>query len=184
MDRAEYTALGRVQREYLDRIEQHTRFTAALIRQMHRDWLGGIFSWAGTYRTVELAKAGFVWPPAYLVERNMLAFESGLLAAKTPCAPGPIERVLADVAEVHVELLLIHPFREGNGRLARWLSELMVLQAGFPMPVYRFTGRGAKAEGTRYLMAVKRGYVQDYRLLVDFFAAAVERGRMAEGRRT
>ena len=40
MDREEYTALVRVQREYLDRIEEHTRVTAALIRQMHRDWLG------------------------------------------------------------------------------------------------------------------------------------------------
>jgi cell filamentation protein len=184
MDHEEYTALVRVQRDYLDQIEEHTRVTAALIRQMHRDWLGELYPWAGIYRTVELAKSGFSWPPAYLVERNMSTFESGLLAAKTPCSPGPIERVLADVAEVHAELLLIHPFREGNGRLARWLSELMVLQAGFPMPVYKFTGRGSKSEGARYLTAVKSGYAQDYRPLVDFFAAAVERGLSVEGSRT
>ena len=61
----------------------------------------------------------------------MSTFEHDLLAKKTPCAPGPIERVLTDVAEVHAELLLIHPFREGNGRIARWLSELMILQGGF-----------------------------------------------------
>jgi len=29
-----------------------------------------------------------------------------------------------------VELILIHPFREGNGRIARFLSVLMALQAG------------------------------------------------------
>ena len=184
MDREEYDALVRVQRAYLDQIEENTRVTAALIRQMHRDWLGELYPWAGIYRTVELAKAGFSWPPAYLVERNMTAFEHDLLTKKTPCAPGPLARVLADVAEVHAELLLIHPFREGNGRLARWLSELMILQAGLPMPVYGFTGRGAKAECARYLTAVKRGYVQDYRPLVDFFATAVERGRLAEGKRT
>ena len=114
----------------------------------------------------------------------MSTFESDLLAAKTPCAPGPIERVLTDVAEVHAELLLIHPFREGNGRLARWLSELMILQAGFPMPVYNFTGRSSKSEGAQYLAAVKSGYVKNYRPLVDFFAAAVERGRLAKGKRT
>jgi hypothetical protein len=33
-----------------------------------------------------------------------------------------------DAHVVHAELLLIHPFREGNGRLARWLADLMALQ--------------------------------------------------------
>jgi len=151
MDRAEYEALVHVQQKYLDHIEDHTRFTAALIRQMHRDWLGDLYPWAGIYRTVELSKAGFSWPPAYLVERNMTALEHGLLARKTPCRPGPVDRVLQDAAEVHAGLLLIHPFREGNGRLARWLAELMILQAGLPLPVYHFTGRGSVAERARYL---------------------------------
>ncbi|TAK86063.1 MAG: hypothetical protein EPO20_09750 [Betaproteobacteria bacterium] len=31
------------------------------------------------------------------------------------------------LAETHVELVLIHPFREGNGRIARALSTLMAL---------------------------------------------------------
>ncbi len=35
--------------------------------------------------------------------------------------------------EVHEELVLIHPFREGNGRVARLLSTLMAFQAGLPM---------------------------------------------------
>lgn len=33
---------------------------AALLRQMHRDWLGDIYEWAGKYRTVELEKEGFI----------------------------------------------------------------------------------------------------------------------------
>jgi len=36
------------------------------------------------------------------------------------------------MAVVHVELVLIHPFRDGNGRVARILSILMGLQAGLP----------------------------------------------------
>jgi hypothetical protein len=28
-------------------------------------------------------------------------------------------------------MLLVHPFRDGNGRLARWLAELMFFQAGY-----------------------------------------------------
>jgi len=97
---------------------------------------------------VELSKAGFSWPPAKMVERNIQAFEREVLASKTPCRPGPLERVTSDMAEVHAELLLIHPFREGNGRLARWLAELMALQAGLPLPVYRFLGpQGGKVSG-------------------------------------
>ena len=36
------------------------------------------------------------------------------------------------IAVVHVELILIHPFREGNGRLSRLLANVMALQAGWP----------------------------------------------------
>jgi len=37
---------------------------------MHYDWLGDIYEWAGRYRTVELAKDSFRWPPAYRVEEK------------------------------------------------------------------------------------------------------------------
>jgi cell filamentation protein len=177
MDKAEFDTLAQVQEAYLDQVGPETRFTAALICQMHKDWLGQLFVWAGKYRTVELAKSGFSWPPAMMVERNMQAFERDVLTIKTPCRPGPLDRVCLDMAEVHAELLLIHPFREGNGRLARWIAELMALQAGLPLPLYRFTGMGAAAENERYLSAVKAGYLSDYRPLAAFFADAIGRGR-------
>ena len=67
--------------------------------------------------------------------------------------------------------------REGNGRLARWVADLMSLQASYPLPGYRFTGRGAEAEKKRYLSAVKKGYQKDYEALAAFSADAIERGR-------
>ncbi len=36
------------------------------------------------------------------------------------------------MAVTHTELILVHPFREGNGRLTRLLNTLMALQAGLP----------------------------------------------------
>ncbi len=180
MDREEYTALIAAQEEYLQHVTAETRFTANLLRAMHRDWLGSLYGWAGEYRTVEMSKGGFVWPPAHLVARNMAAFEKGLLARNTPCRPAPLAEVASGIAEVHAELLLIHPFREGNGRLARWLADTMALQAGFALPVYRLGGgRGSKVEGGRYLNAVLRGYYQDYAPLTDFFAEALARGLRA-----
>jgi cell filamentation protein len=175
MDRAEFESLLRAQTEYLDRIGPDTPVTPALLCRMHRDWLGGLYEWAGSYRTVELAKGGFHWPPAFRVAANMAAFARGALARCTPCRPGLPAEVARRMAEVHAELLLIHPFRDGNGRLARWVADLMALQAGLPAPDYGFAGRGARERRAEYLAAVKRGYAADYVPLTAFFAAALER---------
>jgi cell filamentation protein len=181
MDRAEYEALLRVQEHYLRRIGPGTRFTAALLREMHRDWLGALYEWAGRYRTLELSKGEFHWPPAFLVAENMIKLEQGLLRAHTPCRPGKVSDIARRIAEVHAELLLVHPFREGNGRLARWLADLMALQANLPAPDYRLDGRGSRRQRLRYLETVQRGYLQDYGALTDFFCEALDR-RLARGR--
>lgn len=38
--------------------------------------------------------------------------------------------LISDIARVHAELLFIHPFREGNGRTARILADLMSYKEG------------------------------------------------------
>ena len=180
MDRAEFEALTRAQMELLGRVTTETRFTADWLRSMHRSWLGELYEWAGEYRTVEMEKGGFRWPPAYLVAQNMRQLEQGLLQRYTPCRPAPLEIAARHMAEVHAELLLIHPFRDGNGRLARWLADLMALQAGLPLPDYRFRGRGSEYERASYLAAVKSGYLTRYDDLTAFFLRAVLRG-VADG---
>ncbi|MCX5655222.1 MAG: Fic family protein [Planctomycetota bacterium] len=175
MAEAEYAALLEIRLKYMNRVAADTRFTAALVCQMHRDWLGGIYEWAGCYRSVEIQKGDFRWPPAYLVAQNMQRLEEGALRRSTPCRSGSISHVAQQVAEVHAELLLIHPFREGNGRLARWLADVMVLQAGLRIPRYGFRGRGSQARRQRYLEAVRRGYLGEYELLAAFFAEAIDR---------
>ena len=59
MDELEILSLIDAQEHYLDRIDTEAQFTAALICQMHHDWLGEIYPWAGQYRTVEMSKDGF-----------------------------------------------------------------------------------------------------------------------------
>lgn len=150
-------------------------FTSELIRQMHRDWLGSIYAWAGSYRTVELEKAGFRWPPARLVAQNMQYIEQETLRQCTPCRPGSTTAVADLMARVQAELLMVHPFREGNGRLARWVCDLMAVQAGLPMPEYGFRGRGGWHNRERYLAAVVYGYRKDYAALVRFLVEALGR---------
>ena len=181
MDRAEYEALLLAQERHLRIITAQTRFTTELICRMHRDWLGRLYGWAGQFRNVDLSKAGFHWPPATRVAENMSRFENGLLAKNTPCRRGTVGEVARGIAEVHAELLLIHPFRDGNGRLARWLADLMALQAGLAVPDYGFTGRGAKTQRERYLAAIVAGYTMDYEPLTAFLEAALARSPRAWG---
>jgi cell filamentation protein len=175
MDLAELKAFIFAQHRYIDTIEDNTVFTADLICRMHHDWLGGIYEWAGQYRTVDMSKGGFTWPPAYLVADNMIRFEKEVLAKLTPLRPCDIDEAAHALAVVHAELLLVHPFREGNGRLARWLADLMALQAGFPLPDYRLTGRGSETTERRYIDAVTKGYERDYADLEAFFRETLER---------
>jgi len=133
MDEQEILSLIEAQEHYLDRIDAEAKFTDKLICEMHRDWLGEIYPWAGQYRTVEMTKDGFNWPPAHRVSENMARFETKHLLANTPFQCENLEEATQRLATVHAELLLIHPFREGNGRIARWLNDLMCLQG----PIYR-----------------------------------------------
>lgn len=180
IDRLEAEALAKAQELYYAQLTARTRFTAARLRRMHHDWLGSLYEWAGRYRSVELEKEGFRWPPAERVSENMAAFERSTLARLTPCRPAPLPEVAWALAEVHAELLLIHPFRDGNGRLARWLADLMAAQAGCPVPAYGFTGRGNKKRRTEYLSAVGQGYLENYLPLARFFEDAITRRRGRE----
>ncbi len=174
MDFAEAHALEIAENRYFEIITDETVFTAELICQMHRDWLDEIYEWAGRYRTVEMQKGNFRWPPAFRVPQNMAGLEDEFLNKHTPCQAAELERVAGQVASVHAELLLVHPFREGNGRLARWLADLMFLQAGYPMPRYNFSGKGSVKRKKDYLDAVVAGYAQNYVPLTAFFRDCVE----------
>ena len=80
----------------------------------------------GKYRQVNLAKANFMFAAANQIPRLMEEFETG------PCRFDKIEKIARSLAVVHTELVLIHPFRDGNGRVARLLATLMALQGGLP----------------------------------------------------
>lgn len=71
-----------------------------------------------------------------------------------------------------MEMVLIHPFREGNGRIARLLSVLMALQAGLP-PLDFSDLQGEKRE--EYFAAVRAGMDRDYQPMEKIFAEIIDR---------
>ena len=86
----------------------------------------------GLTRPGEIAEAEF---EGFLLAEIMLT-ETLTTATRFDCQyirnTYPDKASLAkDVAIVHGELLFIHPFREGNGRTARILANLMVRKQGY-----------------------------------------------------
>jgi len=119
--------------EELVRIYDQTHcFTAADVRRVHKIWLGSIYAWDGNYRQVNLSKGDFPFAAANQIPRLMIEFEKGPLREYTPCRFTEMNEIVRTIAVVNTELLLIHPFREGNGRVARLLAVLMALQARLP----------------------------------------------------
>ena len=80
--------------------------------------------------------------------------------------------VVKALAEAHKELLLIHPFRDGNGRVARLLSTLMVLQAGLPLLDFNLISEYKKQE---YITAVQAGLDRNYRPMEALFSQIIEK---------
>lgn len=133
IDEAESVALKTAIDKLLNLYDETHRFTAADIKTMHKVWLGEIYEWAGEYRQVNVSKDDFPFAAAKQIPALMAQFEKGPLVKHTPCTFESMERIIQALAEVHVELVLIHPFREGNGRLARALATMMAAQAGLPL---------------------------------------------------
>lgn len=148
------------------------RFTAKDICGMHRQWMGEVYPWAGRYRQVNIGKGGFAFAMAAQVQRLMEELERNVLRTHTPCAFDERERVVEALAVAHCELVLIHPFREGNGRLSRLLATLMALQAG--LPLLDFSGISGKAKQA-YFMAVQAGMGRDYEPMKEVFRAVLRR---------
>jgi cell filamentation protein len=172
MDEAESMALKIALDKLLSTYSKKHRFKEADIRKMHKAWLGGIYGWAGEYRQVNVSKGDFPFAAAKQIPFLMTEIEKGPLYKHTPCNFKSLERVIQALAEVHVELVLIHPFREGNGRVARMLSTIMASQAGLPILNFMdITGRKRK----EYFLAITSGLNRDYKPMEIIFKQIIER---------
>ena len=147
------------------------RFTPADIRRLHRMWLGRIYPWAGNYRTLNIGKGGFQFAHAPLIPRLMAILGKDVLRRHTPCGHAQDVSVARSLAEVHAELILIHPFRDGNGRLARLLALLMARQAGInPIRLSVLAGSGKRT----YVQAIHVAMSRDYVPLETLFSSAID----------
>ncbi len=172
MDRLEAVALARAMDLLVRTYDREHRFSASDICHFHKVWLDEIYEWAGNYRQVNLSKGGFTFAMAAQIPVLMHRFEENVLRRYTPCRLEQREDLVTALAETHTELMLIHPFREGNGRVGRILATVMALQAGLPLLDFGSI-RGRKRQ--EYFAAVRAGLDRDYAAMGRVFREVIEK---------
>jgi cell filamentation protein len=165
--------------ELVDIYSEDHRFRSADVRRMHGLWLGNVYAWAGSYRRVNLSKDNFPFAAAAHIPMLMAEFEQAPLRQFTPCHFSNVSELAFALAVVHVELVLIHPFRDGNGRVARMLSILMGLQAGLPALDFGDIKGKKKKE---YFSAVQAGLDRNYEPMERIFTDVIGRTLRIHGR--
>jgi len=102
---------------------------------------------AGNYRNVPIFVTGtdFEFPKPSELSFLMHDFEQELSHLKKQYHP------VHFAAIVHIGLVTIHPFIDGNGRTARLLMNLALLQAGYPITIIPPIMRSA------YISAIQKG---------------------------
>lgn len=131
------------------------------IKEIHRIILRGIDDRnAGAYRDVSVRIAGsrVIMPNPLKVPRLMDEFIRWLHSCKNQ----PVKVA----ALAHFKLVSIHPFVDGNGRCARLLMNLILIQNGFPAAIIK------KEDRLKYINSIENGQLNNklddyYKIIYD-----------------
>lgn len=176
IEQIEANELQRTELELEELVQKNQIITSEDICNFHELWLGDIYPFAGKYRTVSVSKAGFLFAAPNRIPILMEDFENNFLRKYTPCNETDMHKLAAALGNTHAEIISIHPFREGNGRLARLLANLMAMQADMPQLNYASINQIENPEGFEdYIKAIHAAFSGNtqpiqkvfYRLLED-----------------
>lgn len=155
---------------------EKAQITPSLIRDVHKEGFSFIFpDWAGKYRTIDVT-VGDYEPPHYSRIPELVQNLCDDLSERLRHLPSleQEEQFLAEaislLAWFQNRFVWIHPFRDYNGRVARLLTNLLLLNLGFPILEIK-----ADTEEDRgaYIKAMKVADKHDYKELEVLLAAAL-----------
>ena len=124
--------------------------------EIHKYLFDDIYDFAGKIRTVNISKGNFRFAPLMYLEA---AIEN---VDKMP------QNTFDEIVEKYVEMNIVHPFREGNGRSMRiWLDMMLKKQIGQVVD-------WSKIEKEDYLMAMERSPIKDIKIKYILNAALTD----------
>ncbi|GHA34383.1 putative adenosine monophosphate-protein transferase Fic [Photobacterium aphoticum] len=109
---------------------QFDQFTLTYLQQIHHTLFQDLYAWAGKLRHVDITKGETRFCHWVNIEKEgnkLLA----ALADEHHLQGLPLERFIERIAHYYCELNVIHPFREGNGRVQRIFFEILAINAGY-----------------------------------------------------
>lgn len=151
-----------------EQVERDTHHTLSehLIRELQRLVIGTIdSSVAGVYRQVEVAITASTHQPPLATEVPGKMADLIIWYRQHQKKMSVIELA----ALTHHKLVNIHPFADGNGRTARLLMNIVLLQAGYPLVII------LKSDRQRYYQTLAQADGGNVAPFVNFIARAVER---------
>ena len=117
--------------------------TFSSLATIHEHLFGEIYEFAGTIRTVNLAKGNFRFAPVMYLSTALDHIDA---------MP---QSTFEEIIEKYVEMNVAHPFREGNGRSTRiWLDHLLKAQLGQVVD-------WSQVDKEDYLLAMERSPIRD-----------------------
>lgn len=158
--------------DYIEHLAQKgTKINEWEIKQIHNLILRKINpDEAGSYRTLDVMAAGtnYRYPPHYLLSQLMGDFVSWL-NSEAALSLHPVE--YASIA--HYRFVSIHPFRDGNGRTARLLMNLLLIRSGYPIVVINNKVRNNYINSLAYGQQNQDDLSQLYDLVFDAAIASL-----------
>jgi len=137
-----------------------------VIQQLHKIVTEGLLEDAGKYRTTNVRIAGSAaTSPSYV---KIVSLIDGYIKNITKFDLEPIKKA----AFIHHEFVLIHPFADGNGRVARLLTNLFLMQNGYPPIILKQEDRG------KYYLTLQKADKGNISPFATFIAQAVNEALM------
>ncbi len=151
-----------------DEFIDNRKIESADIQYIHKTFLGSIYEWAGKYRDVDISSADIRWCHAKFIPSQMDELDK-LLLTHTPFTEKLTRKgVIQKLSEIHGELIIIHPFRDGNGRVTRLVCDLLLMQSG-RLPIDRNLLESDEGK-EKYFKAIKSIWNEkNYDLLISLF---------------
>ncbi len=153
--------------DFMWKLAKSKGFTEKDIKNLHKLFYQKIDEKnAGKYRKIKAFISGseFVPPPPNEVAPIMRMFVSEL---GINFGMHPIDRA----ARVHLDFVSIHPFVDGNGRVARLLMNLCLLQSGYPITIIPPIKR------VEYIAALEKAHRQP-KVFAEFIDSCVEQSQI------